>query len=67
MELHASIPSTLDGSEYNRVLAGHRQVSMNTRWKPRRKAIPRDAIAAAAVVRKGNSGGDGYLMGKQPK
>jgi len=40
---------------------------MNIRWKPRRKAIPRDAIVAAAVVRKENPGGDGYLMGKEPK
>jgi hypothetical protein len=40
---------------------------MNIRWRPRRKAIPRDAIGAAAVVRKGKPGGEGCLMEKRTK
>jgi hypothetical protein len=40
---------------------------MDIRWRPRRKAIPRDAIAAAAVVRKGKPGGEGFLMVKRTK
>jgi hypothetical protein len=40
---------------------------MKIRWRPWRKAFPRDAIAATAVVHKGRPDGEGCLMGKRTK
>jgi hypothetical protein len=40
---------------------------MNIRWRPRRRAIPPDAIAAAAAVRKLKPGEEGSLMAKRTK
>jgi hypothetical protein len=38
---------------------------MNIRWRPRREAIPPDAIAAAPVVRKGKPGGESVPNGEK--